>query len=113
MESEITTETAAPVLSTGVAPGRRNLRPPWQKGQSGNPAGRRGHRRIFEEALARAVEESAEALVAKLVQMAMAGDARMMAVLMDRLVPKVQRHEIDGAEAPTKMVIQFAKAESE
>lgn len=111
VESTTTTETARPVLSTADAPGRRNLRPPWQKGVSGNPSGRRPYRRLFEETLARAVEENAEALVAKLVQMAMDGDARMMAVLVDRLVPKIQRHEIDGAEAPAKLVIEFAKPE--
>lgn len=57
--------------------------------------------------------ENAEPLVAKLVNMALIGDARMMSVLVDRMVPKIQRHEINGAEAPTKLVIEFQKPEPE
>ena len=107
-----TTKTAEPVRCTGAAPGCRNLRPPWKKGQSGNPKGSTSYKRSFEAALGRAVEQSAEALVAKLVGMAREGDARMMAILVDRLVPKMQRHELDAAGAPTKMVITFEKPEA-
>lgn len=31
---------------------------------------------------------------------------------LDRLVPRITRHELDGAEAPTRMVIEFAKPEA-
>ena len=47
----------------------------------------------------------------KLVKMAMDGDARLMAILVDRLVPKIQRHELEAADSPTKIVLEFQKAE--
>jgi len=112
MADAITMQTAAPVLSTDVAPGRRNLRPAWKPGQSGNPKGRAPYRRLFEEALARAVTENAEALAATLVKMAVGGDPRMMAILLDRLVPRITRHELDAAGAPTKIVLTFEKPEA-
>jgi hypothetical protein len=110
MASETTTEKAEapPVVRTDGAPWRRNLRQPWRPGQSGNPKGRPSHRRLFEEALARAVTEKADAIVAALVNRALEGDARMMAALLDRLVPRINRHELDAASAPTKLVISWA-----
>jgi len=113
MANEMTTETAEPVGCTGGSPGCRNLRPPWPKGVSGNPRGRPSYRALFEEALARAVTENAEALVEALVSRALAGDAAMMRALLDRLAPRITRHELDAADAPTSMVITFAKPESE
>jgi len=91
----------------------RGLRSPWRPGESGNPKGRPSHRKLFEEALARAVTANAEALVATLVKMALEGDARMMTALLDRLVPRMQRHELHAADAPTSMVIRFEKPERE
>ena len=40
---------------------------------------------------------------------AIEGDGRMMAALLDRLVPRVTRHEVDAEGAPARMVIEFAK----
>ncbi len=98
------------VVLTGRAPGGRgNLRPPWRPGESGNPAGRPSNRKLFEEALGRAVVEHAEAIVEALVRRAIEGDGRMMAALLDRLVPRVTRHEVDAEGAPARMVIEFAK----
>ena len=98
------------VVLTGRAPGGRgNLRPPWRKGESGNPKGRPSNRKLFEEALGRAVVEHAEAIVEALVRRAIEGDGRMMAALLDRLVPRVTRHEVDADGAPSRMVIEFAK----
>jgi len=103
MATVTTTETAEalPVLSSAVAPGRRNLRPPWRPGESGNPKGRASHRRLFEEALARAVTQNAEAIVDALLRRAIAGDARMMTALLDRLTPRIARHELDVEGAGT------------
>ena len=80
-------EALAPVLSTDVAPGRRNLRPPWKPGESGNPKGRTPHRRLFEEALGRAVTAHAEELVEALVSRAIAGDVGMMRALLKGRLP--------------------------
>ena len=98
------------VVLTGRAPGGRgNLRPPWRPGESGNPKGRPSNRKLFEEALGRAVVEHAEAIVEALVRRAIEGDGRMMTALLDRLVPRVTRHEVDADGAPARMVIEFAK----
>lgn len=104
---------AAPVRFTGRARGRANLRPPWKPGQSGNPKGRPSHRRLFEEAFARAVTERAEELVEALVSRAIAGDASMMRALLDRLVPRIDRHEIEATEAPTRIVLTWAKPDAD
>lgn len=103
-------EALAPVRRTGRAPGRANLRPPWKPGQSGNPKGRTSHRRLFEEALGRAVTERAEELVEALVSRAIAGDVGMMRALLDRLVPRIDRHEL-AADAPTRFVVTWQAPE--
>ena len=36
----------------------------------------------------------------------------MMAILLDRLVPRITRHELDVADAPTKIVLTFEKPEA-
>lgn len=97
----------APVLRTGKTPGRANLLPPWKPGQSGNPKGRPPTRRLFEEAFSRAVADNAEAIAAVLVRGAIEGDARMMTALLDRLVPRVTRHELEGEAAPSRVVLEF------
>ena len=97
------------VLTDGTARRLANLRPPWRPGESGNPAGRPSNRKLFEEALGRAVVEHAEAIVEALVRRAIEGDGRMMTALLDRLVPLVTRHEVDADGAPARMVIEFAK----
>ena len=110
MANDATTTTdPVPVVRTGQTTGRANLRPPWRPGESGNPAGRPSNRKLFEEALGRAVVEHAEAIVEALVRRAIEGDGRMMAALLDRLVPRVTRHEVDAEGAPARMVIEFAK----
>jgi len=37
----------------------------------------------------------------------------MMRALLDRLVPRLTHHEIDAADAPTKIVIEFQKPGAE
>ena len=101
------------VLTDGTARRLANLRPPWRPGESGNPKGRPSNRKLFEEALGRAVVEHAEAIVEALVRRAIEGDARMVTALLDRLVPRITRHELDAAEAPTKIVLEFQKPKPE
>jgi len=64
---------------------------PYQKGHSGNPAGRPpglpDKRTVLRELLA----PHAEALVAKVVALALAGDTAALRICIDRLIP-LQRH---------------------
>lgn len=101
------------VQPTVETPSRyRGLRPPWKPGESGNPNGRPSHRRLFEEALARSVTERADEIVKALVANAIEGDSGMMKALLDRLMPRLDRHEIDAGSAPTKLVIEFQKPDA-
>jgi hypothetical protein len=98
-----------PVKSTGRIRGRVENLKPWRKGVSGNPKGRPSHRSIFEAALGSRIVKSVDELVEVLVARALEGDARMMVALLDRLVPRIDRHEIDAESAPTKIVLEFAR----
>ena len=67
---------------------------PFEKGRSGNPAGRppgaRGKAALLAEAL---VDADCEAIVAKVIEAAKAGDVAAAKILMDRLLPaKKDRH---------------------
>ena len=84
----------------------------WKPGQSGNPAGRPSYRKKFEEAFGRAVEANTESITKTLTKMAREGDSRMMALLLERVIPKVERHEFDAGAAPSKIVLEFAKPDT-
>ena len=61
---------------------------PFQKGQSGNPAGRpRGSRNKASIRMQEMLEEKAEALVNKVVELAMGGNIAALRLCLDRLVP--------------------------
>ena len=72
-----------------------NLRPGWKPGQSGNPKGRpRGSRnRVTLVALA-AMEEGAEAIARKVVDMAKQGDMSAARLVLERLVPPAKERPI-------------------
>jgi len=109
-------EPERPVSGTVEAPGRRNLRPPWKKGQSGNPKGNSSAaeaRRRFDEALTNAVLKQHPELIARLVGDALAGNEQQMRTLINKIVPNIDRHELDAGAAVSKMVIEFAKPEKE
>jgi Family of unknown function (DUF5681) len=60
----------------------------WQKGQSGNPAGRpHGSRNKATMLMQNLLEGEAEAIARKAIEMAKAGDMAAIRVCMDRLAP--------------------------
>ena len=62
----------------------------WQKGQSGNPAGRpRGSRNKATILMQNLLEDEAEAIARKAIEMAKAGDMAAIRVCMDRLAPAI------------------------
>jgi hypothetical protein len=61
---------------------------PFEKGQSGNPAGRpKGSRNAITIALETLLDGQAEALTNKAVEMALAGDMAALGLCMDRILP--------------------------
>jgi hypothetical protein len=60
----------------------------WQKGQSGNPAGRpRGSRNKTTVLMQNLLEDEAEAIARKAIEMAKGGDMAAIRVCMERLAP--------------------------
>ncbi|MBL8374912.1 DUF5681 domain-containing protein [Accumulibacter sp.] len=76
-------------------PRTENLRPGWKPGRSGNPAGRpKGSRnRVTLVALA-AMEEGADAIARKIVDMAKEGDISAARLVLERLVPPAKERPI-------------------
>ena len=72
-----------------------NLRPGWKPGRSGNPAGRpKGSRnRVTLVALA-AMEEGADAIARKVVDLAKEGDISAARLVLERLVPPAKERPI-------------------
>jgi hypothetical protein len=61
---------------------------PWQKGRSGDPAGRRkGRRNKATLAMEALLEGSVEQLIAKAVGMALKGDVAAMRLCLERILP--------------------------
>jgi hypothetical protein len=72
-----------------------NLRPGWKPGQSGNPKGRpRGSRnRVTLVALA-AMEDGADAIARKVVDLAKAGDISAARLVLERLIPPAKERPV-------------------
>jgi hypothetical protein len=83
---------------TAEAAGGRRGRP-FQKGQSGNPAGRRrgSTNRAIEQLL---LDGEAAALTRKAVEMALAGDAAALRLCLDRTVAPRRERTVDLALPP-------------
>ncbi|QKS27736.1 MAG: hypothetical protein HT579_01410 [Candidatus Accumulibacter similis] len=77
------------------ATGTEKLRPGWKPGQSGNPNGRpKGSRnRVTLVALA-AMDEGADAIARKVVEMAKGGDISAARLVIERLVPVAKERPI-------------------
>ena len=68
---------------------------PFQKGQSGNPAGRKPGSTCRRLSLLRqAFEEHSEELMAKVIELALAGDTAMLKLCIDRILPAYKPVEI-------------------
>lgn len=73
---------------------------PFQKGQSGNPAGRpRGALNRATALAQNLLSEYAESIAIKVIELAMQGDRTAVRVCMDRLVPVI-RHQPIAVELP-------------
>lgn len=69
----------------------------FTKGQSGNPKGRRKGVPNRRTELAKMLDPHAEALVAKMIELALEGDVTALRLCMERLIPKANR-ESTGIE---------------
>jgi len=65
----------------------------WEQGQSGNPAGRPPGIKDKRTAMRQLLEPHAEELVAKVVEMAKAGDSTALRICIDRLIPPAKARE--------------------
>jgi hypothetical protein len=77
-----------------------NLRPPWEKGQSGNPKGRpkgRGVTDRLKELLNEDDGKISDALAKSIIKAALKGDYRFVREILDRVEGKVtDKLDIDG-----------------
>ena len=74
-------------MSADNAAGEQRGRP-FQKGQSGNPAGKlKGTRNATTLALETLLDGQADALTAKAIELALAGDMQALRLCMDRILP--------------------------
>jgi hypothetical protein len=84
-------------------PGRSRGRP-FEKGRSGNPAGRRrGSRNKATLAAAALLAGESEALTRKAVQMALAGDPTAMRLCMERVLPPCRERTVKFSLPPIKV----------
>src|SRR5215813_8515120 len=72
----------------------------FQPGQSGNPSGRPPGIRDKRTAMQALLEPHAEALVTKVVELALAGDGAALRICIDRLIPAAKAKD-DPVSLPT------------
>ena len=107
-------EETEPVRQANMTPSPRSgLTPPlehrWTPGVAGNPKGRPSYKQKFEAAFGKAIEGRADQIVGALARIAEEGDPKMMQLILERVLPRLERHEIDAGAAPSRMVIEFAQ----
>jgi hypothetical protein len=85
----------------------------WQKGQSGNPAGRpRGSRNKVSLLRDYLVEGEEEQVLNKVIASALEGDTHAMALCFDRLVPRCKERSIEVEAGPIDTYEQVCAAMS-
>ena len=83
----------------------------FEKGRSGNPAGRpKGSRNRVAAALDLVFDQSAEKVAAKAIEMALGGDAQALRMCLDRLVPPRKDRPIAFDLPPIEVTADLPKA---
>ena len=94
--------------SQSLRPARRGR--PFQKGQSGNPKGRpRGSRNKVTLIAQALLDGEAEALVRKVIQLALEGDLTCLRICLERLVPPKKDAPIDFSVPEMSSVADIPK----
>src|ERR1700730_2163596 len=100
-------------MADGVSPrppGRARGRP-FEKGRSGNPAGRRaGSLNKTTEAAAALLAGESEALTRKAVELALVGDPTAMRLCLERILPACRERAVKFALPPIKSAADIAAA---
>lgn len=74
----------------------------FKKGQSGNPSGRRKGALSRRAQLSKLLEPHAEALISKMIELALSGDVTALRLCIERLIPKIHREPM-GIELPSEI----------
>ena len=91
-------------------PGRVRGRP-FERGRSGNPAGRRtGSRNVITEAAAALLVGESEALTRKAVELALSGDPTAMRLCLERILPACRERTVNFALPPIESAADIAAA---
>ena len=92
-------------------PPRRVRGRPFERGLSGNPAGRRtGSRNKTTEAAAVLLADESEALTRKAVELAMVGDPTAMRLCLERILPACRERAVKFALPPIESAADIAAA---
>lgn len=90
-----------------------NLRPGWKSGQSGNPSGRpKGSRNRMTLVALAAMEEGADAIAKRVVEMAKGGDISAARLVIERLVPVAKERPIFLSLPDTRSAEGVAQAQA-
>ena len=84
----------------------------FTKGKSGNPQGRRKGVPNRRTELAKMLDPHAEALIAKMIELALEGDVTALRLCMERLIPKASREStgIEFQKDPSKLKDDILRA---
>jgi hypothetical protein len=91
-------ESSANVQQPDLPPKKRIIGKPFQKGQSGNPLGKPKGTLDFPSSVKsafRRAQASAEDIITKAIEMALAGDVVCMKIILDRIMPVPKEASIE------------------
>jgi hypothetical protein len=95
MENNGNTPNIPPGAANTGGKQRRTPGRPFEKGQSGNPAGRaQGSRNKATIALQALLDEEGEQITRKAIEMAKAGDSAALRLILERLIPPVKERRL-------------------